>query len=82
MTEDIKNMIREHVDMQIALMEPGEVTDCKGLFIKDIWELFTPLERRYILGRTISMYVAHGELDLEFAGFNGERHNLYRRIVH
>ena len=61
------------------LMEPGEISDCKGLVEPDLWDEILPSERRYVFGRPLSKYVEAGLLPLEFVGFNSKRHNLYRK---
>ena len=79
MNNDHMQFILEHVSPRIALMEPGDVTDCKDLFDPELWNAVPPHEHRYVFGRPISMLVAQGKVPLEFSGFNRKRHNLYRK---
>ena len=79
MHNDHMKFIFEHVLPRIALMEPGEITDCEGLFDPALWKAVPPSDRRHVFGRPISMLVAQGKIPLEFAGFNRARHNLYRK---
>ena len=81
MSEDIKQLILEHITIRIEQMEPGEVTDCHGLFDPQVWDSTSPLEHRYLFGRAVSTLAALGEIPLVRAGFNGERHNLFCKIL-
>ena len=79
MHNDHMQFIYEQATPQISAMEFGQITDCKGLFIPELWNAVPPSDRRHVFGRPISMLVAQGKLPLEFAGFNRKRHNLYRK---
>ncbi|MFV2058880.1 MAG: hypothetical protein ACC707_20660 [Thiohalomonadales bacterium] len=80
MNENHMEDILEHINPNIALMEPGGLTDCEGLIDPAVWNDVPAPERRYVFGRPISMLVAQCRVSLEFAGFDRARHNLYRKI--
>ena len=79
MSSDHLQFIREHVSPRIAAMQPGEVTDCEGLFDPELWDAVPPSDHRHVFGRPISRLIAQGKVKLEFIGFDGKRHNLYRK---
>jgi len=74
------NEVLEHITHKIALMCPGEVTDCKGLIDPGVWKDVPSRERRNAFGRPVSTLVAQDKVDLEYAGLDRARHNLYRKI--
>ena len=74
------NEILEHIAPRIALMCPGEVTDCEGLIDPGVWNDVPSRERRNAFGRPVSTLVAQDKAGLEFAGLDRARHNLYRKI--
>lgn len=80
MNQDHIQFIYDHVSPRISAMESGQITDCKDLFDKELWDAVPPSDHRHVFGRPISMLVAQGKVPLEFAGFNSKRHNLYRKI--
>jgi hypothetical protein len=79
MNENHMKEILDHILPRIALIAPGELTDCEGLIDPGVWYDVPGPERRYVFGRPISVLVAQGKVLLEFAGFDRKRHNLYRK---
>jgi hypothetical protein len=67
------------ISPQIDRMEPGEVTDCVGLFDPWILAITPPSSHLNVLSRIVSMLVSQGKVPLEFVGFNSERDDLYRK---
>ena len=81
MTEEIQEMVIEHVDEQLYFVEAGEKVEYTKLFDKHLLEATTPLEQRYVLKRALDHLIACGEIDVVFAGVNDEGQTLYKRIV-
>ena len=79
MQQEHMQFILEHITPLISLMKTGEETTCENLFDPELWYSVPPQERRYVFGRPISMLVAQDKVELEFSGFNSNRHNLYRK---
>jgi hypothetical protein len=79
MQQEHIQFILEHITPRITAMELGQITDCKDLLDKELWDAVPPSERRHVFGRPLAMLVAQGKMPLEFAGFNSRRHNLYRK---
>ena len=80
MNQDHIQFIFEHINPRISLMKQGEIIDSEGLIDPGLWNPVPPFDRRYVFGRPVSRLVKEGKVPLEFAGFNGKRHNLYRKI--
>ena len=80
-TEEIKEMVAEHVDDHLYFVEAGKKVDFTQLFDKHLLKSTTPLEQRYVLKRTLDHLIACGEIDVVFAGVNDEGQTLYKRIV-
>ena len=76
---DIAKMVFDHVDRRLPLIECGEATDCKSLFDKVLWDSTTSLEHRFVFDRALSLMVAYGEIDLEFAGVDKDGQTQYVR---
>ena len=76
MTEEIQEMVFEHVDEQLYFVEAGRKVTCTELL-----QATTPLEHRYVFKRALDHLVACGEIDVVFAGVNDEGQTLYKRIV-
>ena len=81
-TNEMQNemqMVLDHIMERALLMKEGEVTDCKGLIDRWVWDETPTPERRYVFGKPVSWLVDQGLVPLEFIGFNSKRHNLYRK---
>ena len=80
MTEEIQQLIAEHVDKQYYLIPVGKKVAYTELFGKLLLQSTTPLDQHYVLKGTLDHLVACGEVDFEFAGEDDEGQTLYRRI--
>ena len=66
-----------HIGTHINQLKPGDLSDSKGLFDPDLWEMSTPFHTRF--GSLIARLSEQRLIPLEFIGFTSARHNLYRR---
>jgi hypothetical protein len=80
MTEEIQQMIAEHVDNHYYLTPVGKKVAYTELFGKLLLQSTTSLDQHYVLKGTLDHLVACGEVDFEFAGEDDEGQTLYRRI--
>ena len=80
-TEEIENMVSDHVDEQLYFVQAGKKVDYTQLFDKHLLETTTELEQRYVIKRVLDHLVACGEIDVVFAGENIKGETLYKRIV-
>ena len=80
-TQEVEEMVAEHVDGQLYFVQAGKKVVYKALFDKHLLETTTALEQRYVLKRVLDHLIACGEIDVVFAGVNDEGQTLYKRIV-
>ena len=80
MTEEIQQIIAEHVDNQYYLIPVGKKVVYTDLFGKLLLQSTTSLDRHYVLKGTLDHLVACGEVCFEFAGEDDDGQTLYRRI--
>jgi hypothetical protein len=80
MTEEIQQMVAEHVDKHYYLIPVGIKVVYTELFGKLLLQSTTSLDQHYVLKDTLDHLVACGEVDFEFAGEDYEGQTLYRRI--
>ena len=76
---NFQQRIINEISPQISKLDYGEIREAKDLFNKEFWD---PLESsvKQEFGRRISLIVSLGKVDLEHAGINKARHNIYRKI--
>lgn len=80
MDDYFDQLVFDHFSSRSALMQPGEITDCKGLVKPGLWHEIVQSERRCVFVDPLSRFVAQGLLPLELVGYNSRRDNLYRKI--
>jgi len=77
--KDLNYEVFSHILSRIYSMNPGELTDYKGLFNPRVLDTPPLSTHLHVLRRMVTTIVAERVLPLEFAGFNSELHELYRR---
>jgi hypothetical protein len=82
MDDYFDQLVFDHFSSRSALMQTGEISDCKGLVKPCLWYEIIPSERRCVFVDPLSMFVEQELLPLELVGFNKQGHSLYRKKYH
>ena len=79
MQENLRNLLREHIDARTYHMQSDKTYTFGWLMGESILASTTELEQMY-LERMLNLLIVCGEADVEIAGLNEEGGYLYQRV--